>query len=175
MALTHTKDLMRSLMLGPTEPSELTKDVSPTRTSTMLTTVLYVDAMLLHDLTTGRLVTGILLFLKTTAIDWYSKEITTVESATTYAAEIVSARTCVEQLNDLRTTMLQYLGVQMRYEKSYLFGDHPSVVYSAMNPTPYLHKRHIALSYHRVISSSSRHWRHCPRYRGPARRDGRKH
>jgi hypothetical protein len=85
-------------------------------------------------------VTGILLFL-TAAINWYSKKITTVESATTY----------VEQLIDLvRTTTLRYLGVQMCYEKSSMFGEHPSVVYSAMNPTSYLHKRHIVLSYHRV-------------------------
>jgi hypothetical protein len=58
--------------------------------------------------------------------------------------------TCDEQLMDLRTTMLRYLGVQMRYEKSSMIGDHPSVVYSAMNPTPYSHKRRIVLSYHRV-------------------------
>jgi hypothetical protein len=91
--------------------------------------VSYVDAMLWHDLTTGRSVTGLLQFLKTTVINCYSKEITTVESATTYAAEIVSACTGVEQLIDLRTTTLRYLGVQMRDQKSSMFGDHHSVVY----------------------------------------------
>jgi hypothetical protein len=94
----------------------------------------------------GRSVPG---FLKTTVINWYSKEITTVEPAAMYV-RVVSAHTCVEQLMDLRTTTLRYLGVQMRDEKSSLFGDHHSVVYSAMNPTPNLHKRHIVLSYYRV-------------------------
>ena len=110
-------------------------------------TVSYVDANLMHDLTTGRSVTGILHFLNATPIDWYSKKMSTVETAT-YAAEFISARTCIEQLIDLRTT-LRYLGVPMR-ERSYMFGDNQSVVNSAINPTSKLHKRHTVLSYHRV-------------------------
>ena len=66
----------------------------------------------------------------------------TVETAT-YGAEFVSARTCVEQLIDLRIT-LRYLGVPIR-ERSYMFGDNESVVNSSNLPHAKLHKRHTAL------------------------------
>lgn len=55
----------------------------------------------------------------------------TVETAT-YGAEFVAARTCIEQLVDLRNT-LRYLGVPLR-EKSYMFGDNESVVNSSTTP-----------------------------------------
>jgi hypothetical protein len=48
-------------------------------------------------------------------IDWYSKAQTTVETAT-YGSEFVAARTAVDQINYLRTT-LRYLGVPIQ-EKS---------------------------------------------------------
>ena len=107
----------------------------------------YVDANLMHDLTTGRSVTGILHFVNKTPIDWYSKKQATVETAT-YGSEFVAARTCVEQIIDLRTT-LRYLGVPIR-DKSYMFGDNKSVVDSSMQIHAKLHKRHNMLSFHRV-------------------------
>jgi hypothetical protein len=61
----------------------------------------YVDANLFHDLITGRSVTGILHLVNKTPIDWYSKKQATVETAT-YGSEYVAARTCVEQIMDLR-------------------------------------------------------------------------
>ena len=45
--------------------------------------------------------------------------------------------------------MLRYLGVPI-VEKTYLFGDNKSVVDSSSVPHSKLHKRHTALSYHRV-------------------------
>jgi len=131
-------------------------------------TVSYIDANLLHCLNTGRSVTGILHFLNGTPIEWYSKKMATVETAT-YGAEFVSARTCVEQLVDLRTT-LRYLGVPLR-DKSYLFGDNESVVNSATQPHAKLHKRHNALSFHRVreaIASGHYVFTHIPGENNPA-------
>jgi hypothetical protein len=131
-------------------------------------TVSYVDANLLHCLVTGRSVTGILHFLNGTPIDWYSKKMATVETAT-YGAEYVSARTCVEQLVDLRNT-LRYLGVPLR-ERSYMFGDNESVVNSSIQPHAKLHKRHNALSFHRVreaIASGSIVFLHIPGENNPA-------
>lgn len=101
----------------------------------------------MHCLLTGRSVTGILHFLNGTPIDWYSKKMKTVETAT-YGAEYVSARTCIEQLVDLRLT-LRYLGVPIE-SRSIIFGDNESVVNSSMYPDAKLHKRHNALSFHRV-------------------------
>ena len=107
----------------------------------------YCDANLMHDLSTGRSVTGILHFLNKTPIDWYSKKQATVETAT-YGSEFVAARTCVEQIIDLRLT-LRYLGVPIR-DRSMMFGDNESVVKSSTIPQGKLHKRHTALSFHRV-------------------------
>jgi hypothetical protein len=97
----------------------------------------YVDANLMHDITSGKLVTGILHLVNKTPIDWYSKKQATVET-TTYGSEFVAARVCVEQIIDLRTT-LQYLGVPVR-DKSYMFGDNKSVVDSSMQLHTKLHK-----------------------------------
>ena len=101
----------------------------------------------MHNILTGRSVTGILHLLNQTPIDWYSKKQATVETAT-YGSEFVAARTCVEQTIDLRI-VLRYLGVPIQ-NKSYVFGDNKSVVTSASAPHSKLHKRHTALSFHCV-------------------------
>ena len=82
-----------------------------------------------------------------TPIEWFSKKQATSETAT-YGSEFVAARTCVEQIIDLRNT-LRYLGVPIR-SKSYMFGDNKSVVDSSVKVHAKLHKRHTALSFHRV-------------------------
>jgi hypothetical protein len=107
----------------------------------------YVDANLYHCMLTGRSVTGVLHLLNQCPIDWYSKKQATVETAT-YGSEFVAARTCVEQILDLRST-LRYLGVPIR-GKSIMFGDNKSVVDSSTKIHSKLHKRHTALSFHRV-------------------------
>ena len=101
----------------------------------------------MHDMISGRSVTGILHFLNQTPIDWYSKKQATVETAT-YGSEFVAGRTCVDQVVELRTS-LRYLGVPIR-EKSYMFGDNESVVNSSVQVHAKLHKRHTMLSFHRI-------------------------
>jgi hypothetical protein len=64
----------------------------------------YVDANLYHNVLTGRSVTGVLHFLNGTPIDWYAKKQSPVKSAT-YGSKFVAARTCVEQIIDLRHTL----------------------------------------------------------------------
>jgi hypothetical protein len=78
----------------------------------------YFDANLYHDMVTGRSVTAILHFLNQTPMDWYSKKQATVKTAT-FGSEFVAARTTINQIVDLRTT-LHYLGVPIQ-EKSYVF------------------------------------------------------
>jgi hypothetical protein len=82
-----------------------------------------------------------------TPIDWFSKKQATVETAT-YGSEFVAARTCTEQIIEIRT-LLRYLGVPIR-DQSHMFGDNKSVVNSATIPDAKLHKRHTLLSFHRV-------------------------
>ena len=100
------------------------------------------DANLHHDLATGKAVTAVLHFLNQTPNDAYTKRKSTVETAT-YGSEFVAARTAVDQIIDIRTT-LRYLGVPIR-DKSYMFGDNRSVVTSST-----ISKRHHLASYHRV-------------------------
>ena len=122
----------------------------------------------MHCLLTGRSVTGILTFINKTPIDWYSKKQATVETAT-YGSEFVAARIAVERLIELRLT-LRYLGVPIR-DTDYMFGDNLSVVDSATLPHAKLHKRHNALSFHRVreaIASKVVQFHHIPGAINPA-------
>ena len=129
------------------EISELLPDNAPEPLGKPVTLTHYVDANLFHDALTGRSVTGVLHMLNATPIDWYSKKQATVETAT-YGSEFVAARICIDQVIDLRTT-LRYLGVPIQ-EQSYMFGDNESVVNSSSIPHAKLHKRHNALSFHRI-------------------------
>jgi hypothetical protein len=129
------------------ELQEIKPTDAPEPLGNYVTLTHYVDANLMHDVTTGKSVTGILHLINKTPLDWYSKKQPTVETAT-YGSEFVAARTCVEQIIDLRTT-LRYLGVPIR-ERSFMFGDNKSVVDSSMQVHAKLHKRHTMLSFHRV-------------------------
>ena len=120
---------------------------APEPLGNFVTTTHYVDANLMHDMISGKSVTGIIHFFNQTPIDWYSKKQATVETAT-YGSEFVAARTCTEQIIELRN-LLRYLGVPIR-EHSYMFGDNQSVVNSSSLPEAKLHKRHTLLSFHRV-------------------------
>jgi hypothetical protein len=111
------------------------------------------DANLFHDTISGRSVTGILHFLNKTPIDWFSKLQATVETAT-FGSEFVAARTCADQLVDLRNT-LRYLGVPID-GPSYMFGDNESVQNAIGIPTSKLHKQHNALSHHRTREAEGR-------------------
>ena len=117
----------------------------PLGLAVLLTT--YVDANLYHDLLTGRSVSGILHLLNQTPFEYYSKKQNTVATAT-YGSEFMAARIACDQIVENRL-MLRYLGVPLR-EKVYLFGDNKAVVDSSIIPHGKLHKRHTALSFHRV-------------------------
>ena len=128
----------------------------------------FLDANLMHDILTGRSVTGILHLINQTPIDWFSHKQATVETAM-YGSEFVASRTCVEQVIALRAT-LRYLGVHIR-DKSYMFGDNKSVVDSSTMVHAKLHKRHSILSFHRVreaIASGMILYSHIPGSKNPS-------
>ena len=109
-------------------------------------TIIYEDANLYHDMTTGRAVMGILHMINGTLVDWFSKRQDTVETAT-YGSEFVATCIATEQIIDLRTT-LRYLGVTIK-GRAYMFGDNQSVITSSTIPHSKISKRHNApLSYH---------------------------
>jgi hypothetical protein len=108
----------------------------------------------MHDIATGRSVTGVLHLVNKTSIEWYSKKQATVETAT-YGSKFVAARVCVEPIIDLRNT-LRFLGVPVR-ERSYMFGANKSFFDSSMQLNAKLHKRHAMLSFHRVREAIAAH------------------
>jgi hypothetical protein len=109
-------------ILDPTAPSPLGAPV---------TLIHYFDANLYHDLITGCSVTGILHFFNKTPIKWYSKKQAAVETAT-YGSEFIAARTCVDQIVNLRS-YLSYLGVPVN-GTSYMIGDNKTVIDGASFP-----------------------------------------
>ena len=127
----------------------LPEDTLPPKGKYIVTTS-YHDANFYHNGITRRSVTGVLYLLNKTPIDWYSKKQAIVETAT-YGLDYLSARTCVEQILDLRIT-LRYLAVPIQ-DISYIFRDNKSVVDSSMISHGKIHKRHVALSFYQVRES----------------------
>ena len=56
----------------------------------------YFDASLMHDVLSGKAVTGVCTFYNKTPVDWYYKQQSTSQKAT-YGAEFLSGRTCCEK------------------------------------------------------------------------------
>jgi Reverse transcriptase (RNA-dependent DNA polymerase) len=151
-----------------TGAEEIIPDDIPTALGPPVVMTTFVDANLYHDLVSGKSVTGILHLFNKTVIDWYSKKQTTVETAT-YGSEYVAARTAMEQIIDLRLS-LRYLGVHVKGSTT-MFGDNESVVNSSSLPHARLHKRHNALSFHRVregIAAGIARFHHVPSNANPA-------
>jgi hypothetical protein len=142
--------------------TELIPEGLPKPLGKRVVTTTLVDANLMHDLLTGRSVTGALHFLNQTPYDWFSRKQPTVETAT-YGSEFVAARTATQQISDMRMTLRQ-LGVPV-HGKTFMFGDNESVVKSGSIPHSKLNKRHNALSYHYVreaIASGMLRFHHIP-------------
>jgi hypothetical protein len=146
---------------GPNLHEELPTDMPepkghPVRIST------YEDANLMHDLISGRSMTGILHLLNQTPIYWFSKKQGSVETAT-YGSEFVAAKTATEQIMDLKY-MLRMMGIPLD-GPAWMFGDNQSVLTSATVPQSNLNKRHNALAYHRVreaVSAKVMYFMHIP-------------
>ena len=146
---------------------ELIPNDAPEPLGKPVTLTHYFDANLYHDQVTGRSVTATLHLVNKTPIDWFAKKQATVETAT-YGSEFIAGRICVDQVVDLRTS-LRYLGVPIL--KSYMFGDNKSMVDLGAIPDGKLHKRHHALSYHRVreaVASKIIDLHHIPGSDNPA-------
>ena len=107
----------------------------------------YVDANLMHDITTGKSVSATLHLLNQTPVEWFSKKQRTVETAT-YGSKFVATRTAVDQIVELRN-ILRYLGVPL-VKSTDLFGDNQSVVDSVSIPHYSLHIWYLILSFHHV-------------------------
>ena len=84
--------------------TKLQQEDWPTPRGKHVTLSHFVDSNLYHDIVTGRSVTHILHLVNKMPIEWYSKKQGTVETAT-FGSEFAAARTCTEQVIDLRDTL----------------------------------------------------------------------
>ena len=105
----------------------------------------YFDANLIHDILSGKAVTGCVHMANKIPMMWYSRKQATSETAT-YCSEFVSGRTCVEQVIDLENSF-RHLRVPIN-DISYVLGDKETMINSSSYPHAKLHKRHNILSYH---------------------------
>ena len=132
--------------LYPDAQEELPPDM-PTPKGNAVKMTTFFDANHAHDLETRRSVTGVLLFLNKTPVQWYSKRQGTVESST-YGSELVAARIATELTMAMRYK-LRMLGVPINGPAD-LLGDNKSVVTNCTIPSSTLKKKHNAIAYHRV-------------------------
>jgi hypothetical protein len=107
----------------------------------------YVDADHARDKVTCRSVTGVLMMVNNTPIQWVSKHQPTVETST-YGSKLVATRIAVDMIMEMRYK-LHMLGVPIR-GASLLLGDNMSVVLNTTIPSSPLKKKHLACAYHRI-------------------------
>ena len=107
----------------------------------------YVDANHAGNLRTRRSHSGILIYMNSAPIIWYSKRQNTVESSS-FGSEYIALRICTEMIEALRYK-LRCFGIPIDGPCD-VFCDNRSVVTNSSIPTSVLNKRHNAICYHRV-------------------------
>jgi hypothetical protein len=120
-----------------------------------------VDADHAHCQVTRRSVTGILVFINSTPVRWFSKMQKTVETST-YGSELVAARIATDIAIEFRYN-IRMMGFQLDGPVS-LFGDNQSVVLNTTIPSSQLKKKIHACAYHRVremITCRAIRFMHC--------------
>ena len=131
--------------LYPDAKEELPPDMPEPKGKAVKT--VYFDADHAHDLETRMSVTGVLLMLNSTPIQWYSKRQSTVETSM-YWSELVAARIATELTIAMRYK-LRMLGEPIM-DEALLLGDNQSVIINCSIPSSTLKKKHNAIAYHRV-------------------------
>jgi hypothetical protein len=106
-----------------------------------------VDADHAHCEVTRRSVTGILVFINSTPIRWFSKMQKTVETST-YGSELVAARIATDIALELRYN-IRMMGFAFDGPAN-IFGDNQSVILNTTVPSSQLKKKIHACAYHRI-------------------------
>ena len=112
-----------------------------------LSTSIFWDADLAHDIATRRSISGILGFIGSTPIFWKSARQGCIATST-YCSEFIAMRTAVEEAISMRY-MLRCFGIPVN-TPTRMYGDNRGVIDSVSIPQSELKKRHIAISYHFV-------------------------
>ena len=91
--------------------------------------------------------TGILVFVNSTPIRWFSKMQKTVETST-YGSELVAARMATDIALELRYN-IRMMGFSLDGAAN-MFGDYQSVILNTTIPSSQLKKKIYACAYHRI-------------------------
>jgi hypothetical protein len=108
---------------------------------------MFVNANHAHDKMTGRSITGLFCFVRSTPVLWKSQRQASVQTST-FGAEFTGLKKAVKQTITVRY-YLPSMGVQVS-KPTPIFVDNMSVVLNVSNPGSTLNKRSVALSYHFV-------------------------
>jgi hypothetical protein len=120
-----------------------------------------VDADHAHCEVTRRSVTGILVFINSTPVRWYSKMQKTVETST-YGSELVAARIATDIALEFRFN-IRMMGFTLDGPAN-MFGDNQSVILNTTIPSSQLKKKIHACAYHRIremITCRAIRFMHC--------------
>jgi hypothetical protein len=120
-----------------------------------------VDADHAHCEVTRRSVTGILVYINSTPVRWYSKMQKTVETST-YGSELVAARIATDIAMEFRYN-IQMMGFALDGPVN-MFGDNQSVILNTTIPSSQLKKKIHACAYHRIremITCRAIRFLHC--------------
>jgi len=117
----------------------------------IMETVILIDLDHVHDKKTCRSLAGLIVFIGSTSVLWFSKRQGSITSST-YSAEFSALRTATEEAQSIRY-MLRCLGCPIPSDGSCptnIFGDNLSVILNSQNPAADLSKKHVAISFHVV-------------------------
>lgn len=117
-----------------------------------LQTSIFFDADHAHDQVTRRSVSGVIVYVGSTPVDWLSKRQGAV-AASSYAAEFAAGRTATEEAFGLRY-MLRCLGVPLK-GRTLLIGDNKGMLQSCSKPGSVLKKKNVAIAFHMIRESAA--------------------
>ena len=112
-----------------------------------LQTNIFFDADFAHDIVTRRSITGLIICVGHTPVDWHSKQQGCIATST-YCAEFVAMRAAVEETISLCYVM-RCMGILVT-KPTNLFGDNLGVMQSSTIADADLKKKHVAVLYHYV-------------------------
>jgi hypothetical protein len=143
--------LLPDFLLDYPDAKEEIDESFPPPFGPVLETTVLVDSDHAHDKLTRRSITGLLAFVGSTPVTWFSRRQGSVASST-YQAEFAALRAATEEAISLRY-MLRCLGCNVPANgecPTRIFGDNLSVIQNAQNPAADISKKHVAISFHVV-------------------------
>ena len=146
-SLQESQDKQRSMSQLYTDAKEDLPPNAPEPRGRSVQINCFVDSDHAGDRITRRSHTGIIIYLNTAPISWYSKKQTTVESST-FGSEFVALRLSTEQIISLRYK-LRMFGIPIQGPAN-VFCDNESVFKNASFAESRLKKKHNSICFHRV-------------------------